>query len=523
MKIKNLFVGMLAGAAMVACTNEEFDSNVNNAIQTGEKGYVAVNIVAPSATRSTFEPGSDAEVKVTDAVFLFLDKDLNGCANPYLCSEGLDFSDAEGEGLDKEATVLVIDGAKEVPSYIVAVLNPVATYTATTGLADLKAEHATYTTYTTEGAFVMSNAVYKAENGKEVAATPITMANIFSTSDEAKAAPVNIQVERVVAKVEVKALGSAAEGWEDTDDLDDGDKELTLVIDGWDILQNNQSALVKNIDLAWEHTWWNSTSLKRSYWAKDYTGANRNELLIDDMSEASFRYVEETVSQNANTVEADNVNPYLVVAAHFEADGKAISLVEWRGRKYTLDGYLNFIAGNSKLSQYWYKKVNADETVQYLQFSTALLEMVDDEATDWKAAAQLTSEAAAYEYYTCNYGANGKPVEGSWKAVVADADGKSPVAKAVAEFGDVQYWNGGRTYYYTPIKHQTVGTNNFYGVVRNHWYEVTINSISGYGTPVSNPGQAIEIPEKPVDDKSYLAAEVVILDWALVQNEVNLN
>ena len=522
MKTKSLLFGLLASAAMVSCTNEVDSIENNGAIQAGEKSYVAVNIVAP-VTRA-FLPGSDAEVAVEDAVFLFLDKNFNGCALPYVCSEGLDFGDANGTGLDKEATVLVIDGAKEVPSYIVAVLNPVNAnaYTASTSLADLKAENANYTTYTNEGEFVMSNAVYKAENGKEVAATPITMENIFSTDDAAMENPVTIQVERVVAKVEV-ALGTAAAEWQDSEDLDDGDKDLELVIDGWDILQNNNSTLVKNVNLSWTHTWWNDVDLKRSYWAVDYRAANRNVLLFDNMTIADSRYVEETVNQTANDEGenvGNNINPYLVVAAHFEdaETGEPISLVEWRGRKYSLDGYLNFIAGNSKLSQYWYKTgENA-----YSQFSAALLAMVDDATTDWKASAQLTSAAAAYEYYTCNYDAAGQPVEGSWELVKADAAGKSPVANAVAEFGDVQYWNGGKTYYYTPITHRTVNSDKYYGVVRNHWYKVDINSISGYGTPVSNPGQAIEIPEKPVDDNSYLAADVVILEWAIVNNEVDL-
>ena len=514
MKIKSLLVGMLACTAMVSCTNEEALEN-NEVIKGGEKSYMSVNLVAPSSVSgraaSDFVAGSTGEVKVNDAVFLFLDENFAGCAEPFYTNT-LNFGDATGEGQDKEATVLVIDGAKEVPTYLVAVLNPTKSYTATTTLADLKAEHAAYTAYTTEN-FVMSNAVYKAANGKEAAATPVTMDYIFDTVAKAKAKPLTVQVERVVGKVAVN-LNGAAEEWEGDEHIDDAEKkELKLVVTGWEILQNIESTLVKNVDLAWNHTWWNDLTLNRSYWAKDYTAAGRNELLVDEMEvpTSGFRYVEETVSQTANTAEVDNVNPYLVVAAKFvDAETEEeVELVEWRGRKYTKEGYLNFIAGNSKVSQYWTKSGDT-----YTSFSADLLKMVDDEATDWKAIAALKDEAT--EFFTCTFKSDGT-VNVATPANIED------VKAAIAEFGDVQYWNGGRTYYYTPIKHQTVGTDNYYGVVRNHVYNVKITGISGYGTPVSDPEQAIEIPEKPVDDKSFLAAEVVILDWKVVNNDVELN
>ena len=524
---------MLASTAFVACTND-VETVENGAVAKGEKSYVSVNIVAPGsvagrAAASDFLAGTTDEVtdevKVNDAVFLFLNEDFEGCASPYYTNSLPTFNDAKGTGQDKQATVLVIDGAKEVPTYLVAILNPVKGaqhgYTATTTLNQLKAEHAAYTTYTNKN-FVMSNAVYRAANGEEVAATPVTMDYIFSDVASAEAKPLTIQVERVVGKVAVN-LNGAAEKWTMNNEQIDNDetKQLKLVVTGWDILQNNESTLVKNVDLAWNHTWWNDLTLKRSYWAKDYITAGRNELLVDEMAipTTGFRYVEETVSQTANTVEADNVNPYLVIAGQFvdATTEEPVELVEWRGRKYTMDGYLNFIAGNSKVSQYWTKSGDT-----YTSFSVDLLEMVKD-AEDWLASAQLKD--ASTQFYTCTFNPDGTVKEGT--PVEVEEGETNPVVAAIAEFGKVQYWNGGYTYYYTPIKHQTVGegenAQNYYGVVRNHVYDVTIKSITGYGTPVSHPDNAIEIPEKPVDDNSYLAAEVVILDWKVVKNEVELN
>lgn len=62
----------------------------------------------------------------------------------------------------------------------------------------------------------------------------------------------------------------------------------------------------------------------------------------------------------------------------------------------------------------------------------------------------------------------------------------------------------------------------YYGVVRNHVYELTINGISGFGTAVAKPETAIDEPEKPTDDASYLAADVVVLKWKVVSQKVTL-
>ena len=215
MKIKSLLIGMLASTAFVACTNEN-EPVINGHENGGDGKYVAVNIVAPNGTQSraegdgVFENGSTSEVTVNDAVFLFLDGNFNGCAEPYYISNASSgWGNSTGTGLDKEKMMLVINGEKEVPSYIVAILNPVPVtgedgtvvkehnYSSTTNLSQLKAEHATYTAYTTSN-FVMSNAVYRGTDGKEVAATPVTMDYIFGTQAEAEAKPLTIFVERVV-------------------------------------------------------------------------------------------------------------------------------------------------------------------------------------------------------------------------------------------------------------------------------------------------------------------------------------
>lgn len=100
-------------------------------------------------------------------------------------------------------------------------------------------------------------------------------------------------------------------------------------------------------------------------------------------------------------------------------------------------------------------------------------------------------------------------------------------------------YKSGESYYIARIKHfgaltpwaegqETYGTNNEenntkylgrYGVLRNNWYELTVNSVSGPGTP--------DVPTiKPTepDDESYkyISVSVKILSWAKRSQSVDL-
>ena len=533
---------MLASTAFVACTND-VETVENGAVAKGEKNYVAVNIVTPGSvgSRATgdFVEGTPQESAVRDAIFLFLDGNYKGCANPYYVSRdlGWDTEDVRDDQT-KKATVLVVDGVKdEVPAYIVAILNPINknAYSSKTSLKDLKAEYANYASAKNGGYLVMSNAVYSAENGKEVVATPITLGNIANSKDAlADVDPVTIQVERTVGKVAVAKLNDAiaelnANGLKETID-DKEDMKLKFVLTGWEVLQNNATNLIKNIDASnWTIKKWNDWNLQRSYWANDNKTKGRTEYLAESLTgkDAEFKYVEETVNQTATEQsELNSVSPYLLVSGKFvDENDQPVDLVEWRGQKYTKKGYLNLIAGMSEISQYYTAKEVTEDGVtnrKYTSFTADLLKLQDNTTNDWGSTAVLKDETT--QFYTVTFKADGKTVKEGKPANIAD------VKAAIAKFGEVKYWDGGNTYYFVPIKHQSAtaatteeAATNFYGVVRNHVYQMNITKINGYGTPVSDPNQAIDEPENPEEGNTYMQAEVVILDWRVVENNVELN
>jgi hypothetical protein len=59
-------------------------------------------------------------------------------------------------------------------------------------------------------------------------------------------------------------------------------------------------------------------------------------------------------------------------------------------------------------------------------------------------------------------------------------------------------------------------------MVRNHLYDITISAVQGLGTPVYDPSRIIT-PEKPEDDQfSYIAAQINVLAWRVIQQDVTL-
>jgi hypothetical protein len=60
-------------------------------------------------------------------------------------------------------------------------------------------------------------------------------------------------------------------------------------------------------------------------------------------------------------------------------------------------------------------------------------------------------------------------------------------------------------------------------MVRNHVYDIKIDGITGFGTPVYEPDKIIT-PEKPEEDVALnLSARINILSWHLVSQNVTLN
>lgn len=104
---------------------------------------------------------------------------------------------------------------------------------------------------------------------------------------------------------------------------------------------------------------------------------------------------------------------------------------------------------------------------------------------------------------------------------------QAEIAKAVNDYifdriNHVRVWEGGQTYYFFDVKHLGAGNSvGEYGIVRNHIYRTTVNSIEGLGTPVYDPDQVI-IPEQNEYDESIVTADIKILQWRVVESSYDI-
>ena len=96
-----------------------------------------------------------------------------------------------------------------------------------------------------------------------------------------------------------------------------------------------------------------------------------------------------------------------------------------------------------------------------------------------------------------------------------------------------KHYNGGMMYYNIPIEHLVKGDNTpytegvidvaeaEYGVVRNHWYQVTVSSIKKLGSAVHDANEDI-IPDEAENVTYYVAARINVLSWKVVEQNVEL-
>lgn len=101
---------------------------------------------------------------------------------------------------------------------------------------------------------------------------------------------------------------------------------------------------------------------------------------------------------------------------------------------------------------------------------------------------------------------------------------ETEITKEDADLDYLTKYTDGICYYTAWIKHNA-GETEFmakgkYGVVRNHWYEMTVNSIKGLGTAKPTIPSTPEQPDDKV--KSKLEVSVKIVPWRYISQSVDL-
>lgn len=583
MKIFKLFPLACAALMMSACSSDDGNGSENPNIAS-EAQYLAVNIVnvgtTPTRATEDYVNGTDDENKINTIRFYFFHAD----GSPYVLTNttetttGTDVNWLEqnppitttpptpaGQGTVDKVTeaVLVIQGkSAAAPATMVAVINPetlkdnaTLNNKGTVTLSELRDSKFDTQFYklnaagTTNEAFVMTNSVYR-EGGNTIC--PTLVSGHLETSDlAAKANPVNIYVERVAAKVSAKVdvdanklkTGNGTDWATDQYGMEVGtfgkSTKIYAVIEGWGVAdENSQAMLEKQIDATWTNaslgiTTWNTADYHRSFWetmkpavgTDIYKKANHSFNEYKSKIANNFSNITYTLPNTTQTVVSDvyngnNLTKFLVAATLKYYDG-----TNWRNANICRYRGIEYMGGEAKLKEvvaatynkYYTKNATGDfEPLAASDIKFASARSVENTAAKVVADCQMvpTLVDAAKEYYT-------KTVSSTGTNYTLVANNNNVVKDIEMYPADIRV--NGKTYYYVPIRHLGANTTDpaYYGVVRNHYYQINLQSLKGFGSSVYDPDREIK-PVIPAEETSYLAAKINVLQWRVVSQDVNL-
>lgn len=539
MKMKYWALSLLACGGMLACTNDEVAEN--NGKEGGtEVSYLAVNVLTASGPGSRdlpegYELGSKEENEISTMRFYLFNSD----GTPYTLIGGTNcvvptdkYAPTDDDKTDETVeevgnAVLVINNASTAtpPASVVAILNYAPGSDgkddfAGKNLTQLKAVVGNYGA-AGSGNFIMSNSVY---NDATTIGEVSIDGKLTNDETEAKKNPVDIYVERVVAKVSVTFSGAEKTGNQYlVYGTDGGTDAIYAKVMGWQVADyKDQSYILKNIDKDWTETDlginpWSAANYHRSFWATSATGSVVNDKSWSEITNFADVYTQEnTPSDVLESADNNDLTKVIVAVQLVDNNGDPEPRYQYLGLPYGSEAdILTLVA--EKFPNYYIK--TADDA--YKQITAAELKFVKGstvEGASYRVYAQLADEFTAAmdgeknNLYT-------KSSESSYQQV--DEAGLTTLKADLKKYY-AQVWKDGMAYYYTTIKHLgTSGKVGEYGVVRNHVYKVAITDIKGFGTPVYDPDEDID-PVKPADDASYLAAKINILSWRIVNSSVTL-
>ncbi len=534
----------------------------------------------------TYEDGTGTESTINKVRFYFFNGDGTPYLlvnNDPTNNQSVNYLDqtVETAGDDHDHTaeiktkaVLVLKGeTKAIPASVIAVINPevldnTTLHSGTMTLSELRTSAIGSKFYDTTNGFVMSNSVYESA-GQDVCSTPVAN-NVFASSDAALKKPVDIYVERVNAKVNAKIdadyvrTNETEKAWsknaEGKYQINVGNIDVTTyaentnatptkktypvyaVVQGWQLADADGKAEVcKQINTSWYAgklgiSPWTTSDYHRCFWSKSVPfnfgaqgGVNQpvnpkfediKLSLSGDFSTTPVYTLPNTPTEViANPTTSLNTLTKLIVAAKLVYKDKngeyhSAQVCQYRGltylgeeavKKQIVGGFARYFKKITTESGDVYKSIEASD----IAFKTVVPGSPESSGVkNYEVVATLASTVGDL------YVKNGE----TWTIASKD-DINAALAKETAQVRSTD----GATYYYTPIKHLgEAGKLGEYGIVRNHSYQVTIQNIKGFGTPVYDPKKEID-PMIPSDENTYLAASIKVLSWRVVSSKVDLD
>lgn len=573
MKIK-LYFGLAVIAAMTAsCSSNNDLVNGGNGSSENETGtaYASfkINLPTTSGTRAdnpeepkqgtpSFEYGTAAEYEVKNGTILIFDANTDqfvtsaelGTMNPW--------TDVKNDGVTTAAIATVkLSGVTVKGNYkALVLLNNDFDVTATTKKVKVKLPTASTDTYAnwsqdvskvnavdyakTDGIFMANAPMYNGTTTEPT--TLVDIKGVYASKEEAQAKPATtIYVERGLAKVTMKDFKT--EGYKVADGTYTNAK---VEIKNWQLdVTNNSTYPVHQIgglssattgfadiwktDRFYDKT---STAFKRVYWGVD---PNYNNADYQDLAncKTAFKMIENKDVTGA----AGDANPQYCLENTFDLDnmkqGQTTRVVF--KAVFTPNGFTTvqtfYKIGNN--TDIW-KEADLKQQIKTVALNVMGITTPEEQAkydVDLSKGTNISGKAGQHLIEAANITYSGEAA--SSQVTDDNVDKINKKLGLSAETGISTYLNG-EAYYIARIKHfnemtpWTPGTGygidndkflGRYGVLRNNWYELSVNKVSGLGYP--------DVPEvKPTlpDDENdqYISVSVKILSWAKRSQKIDL-
>ena len=576
MRIKHFF-GLAVIAAMTASCSSNNDLIVGGGNGSGENesgvsyASFSINLPTTNGTRATdpsFDKGDAKEYDVFNATLLVFKKGTTAGEGNYTLAEKVDLGSMEpwkdpsetGVTTQAKITAKLEHVNKNDDFFALVLLNNGSGADAKVTLpsegnkfSDWNvAAKATDKFTDTKKGFYMANApLYNATDKSVTTLVPIKKENIYSTEAQASSgdAAADIYVERGLAKVTLtdatkdeKTVGTSSSYAGDKVKISNWALDVTNkktfpihnvegLKDDFDAIWNNEAATEASGPSTQRFVDNNgSTKAKRVYWGKD---PNYSEMNLSAATEESktareehFTYVKK---ENLTAAPTDPLycleNTFNLANMVQGQTTRVIFKASYTPNGFTETDGKTFYKVGTSVALWSQKNLEA-------HIKTAVTKVISGATTD-NTTIDLTAEgnnittAGNHEIKASNITVAGHDVTPEEvKAVNAKvgltekagistyANGESYYIARIKHFGDaLTPWNSG---VYDDDNLAYLGR---YGMLRNNWYDLDVQSVSGPGYP--------DVPEvKPStpddEDDKYIKVSVKILDWAKRSQSVDL-
>lgn len=580
--VKNLFGMAVMATALVGCSSsDDLATDVKGNESKTEAAYASfkINLPTVSGTRAVdpktgaeFDGGTAAEYEVKNGTILIFDATTDkfvtstdlGNMNPWT-------ADTDDNGVTTAAIATVkLTGVSTTGSYKALVL-----LNNNTGTADQKVSlpantEMTYAKWSktatnakadkylsTDGIFMANAPEYSATSDPK---TLVPVAHVCASREQAEAmGATTVYVERGLAKVTMEKFNTA--GYTVADGTY---KDATVKIENWKLDVTNKSTfpvhqiggLSTDFTTIWSTARFydnqSSSSFHRVYWGIDPNYSD-NTLCNGKTDPAPAKTALELCNDAFNMItnaQVDGVAGQDKPQYCLENTFNLANMMQGQTTRVVFKA--KFIPNGCTAAETFYKIGNntaiwkkADLEKQILAVALTAMEITDPTeqakyGVDLTKGSDISGKAGqhliAKENITFD---NGTATPVTTSQVTDDIVNKINDKLGLKEEGGkittgISTYLNGEAYYIARIKHfneltpwtagKAYGTDNNkylgrYGVLRNNWYSLSVNKVSGLGYP-----EVPEVKPKTPDDENdqYINVEVKILDWAKRSQSIDL-